>query len=299
MALYSASAGGIDVAALATRTTLQVLAGAQEQFRLRELSVSTDRFDAVKPLLVSLVRQTTAGTMTALTPKLDDPADGTPDATASHSATGEPTTTETLRSWWVPSTQGLFLKEWSLGSEIKVAKAGRLGLLISNQGAATVSPICTMAWEEEARYHTATPGVVATNNAIKTTIQLLAGAQDRMEIVEIGIGFDGSTAVPPAAVKLSRQTTAGSGGTAITPANLDSADGTPAATALHSPTSEPTTTDTVEGTWSVPVNNGNQMTQLPLGDRIIVQKGERIGLVYFLPVASGTPTMRAYIVHKE
>jgi hypothetical protein len=118
------------------------------------------------------------------------------------------------------------------------------------------------------RYVARVSTLAANVGAVKTILQLTAGAADRMQISEIGVSFDGTNAsATPVTVQLVRQTSAGTGGgSAITPVAMNPADGAAHTTAVSGPagawTTEPTAGDVLRE-WRVPPSSG-LVLQFPL-----------------------------------
>jgi hypothetical protein len=129
----------------------------------------------------------------------------------------------------------------------------------------------------------ATAEAIASGTALKTILQIAAGSGgSRPKVKAISITMDSTSATAtPVLVRLQRQTTAGTGGSTVTPVLVEQADGTPNATALKGPagtwTGEPTAGDIVE-TWYVPPTSG-LVLQYPLGDEIVVANSGRIAIV--------------------
>ena len=114
---------------VAKKTLLQVVAAANHRVLVKEISVAfkgTSPTDA--PILVRILRQTTAGTMSALTPVKNNSADTeTLQTTAQHTATVEPTAGDVLMSEEVHPQTGL-LWQATFGGEIIVPGGTRLGI---------------------------------------------------------------------------------------------------------------------------------------------------------------------------
>lgn len=127
----------------------------------------------------------------------------------------------------------------------------------------------------------ATADAVATGTAVKTILQVAAAAQERLVIDELSITFDGTTATAtPVLVQLVAQSTAGTGGTTVTPTEPDQASGTATVTALKGPagtwTAEPTTGDVLRE-WRVPPTSG-LVLQFPLGKQPRSAVGGRLAI---------------------
>lgn len=130
------------------KTLLQVVAAANHRIKIVEWSISFQGITATgAPILVEVLRQTTAGTTSALTPrKLDDSADETLQVTARHDASAEPTDgglvlytelvhPQTGYTWFAP-----------VGREILIGGGDRLGLRVT--AGASIDAIARMVGEE-------------------------------------------------------------------------------------------------------------------------------------------------------
>jgi len=134
----------------------------------------------------------------------------------------------------------------------------------------------------------ATPGteVALTAATAKTVLQILAPTNQRVRITSFGIFFDGSVPnAEPVVVKLVRQTSAGSGMTAVTLVKTGPIAGseTIQTQATHTATSEPTTTDILD-IFEIHPQAGVEKL-FPLGREIIIAGGTRLGLVVTSPAA--------------
>lgn len=150
MGIYSARISGVATASAAAKTIVQVAAGATKRVKIKELGISFDGVDTTKtPVGVDLVRQTTAGTMTALTIVEQEEALEAAIATAQHTATAEPTTTDVLRSWYVSPAGGLLIMQFPLGDEPVVGLSGRLALrAVTVSGSGTPNCSAYIVFEE-------------------------------------------------------------------------------------------------------------------------------------------------------
>lgn len=113
------------------KTLLQIVAATNTRVKIKEWSISFDGIaNTDAPIQVNLVRQTTAGTMSALTPeKLNESDQETLQTTAQHTATAEPTTGNTVMSEQVHPQAG-YTHQARLGSEIIVRGGNRLGISV-------------------------------------------------------------------------------------------------------------------------------------------------------------------------
>jgi hypothetical protein len=122
------------------KTILQLVAASNHRAVIEELSISFKGVVATDPpVLVEIVRQTTAGTMSALTPvkkvSTDDEALQT---TAQHTATAEPTTSDVLKRWEIHPQTGLI---WQArpGDEIVIPGGGRVAVRVTTTVTQTVT----------------------------------------------------------------------------------------------------------------------------------------------------------------
>lgn len=120
--------------------------------------------------------------------------------------------------------------------------------------------------------------LIATSTVAKTILQIVAAANHRVLLGEIGIFFEG--AVPtgtPIKVDLVRQSDAGTGSAAATVIKVDeSTDETLQTTAIKGCTTEPTTTSIV---WTALVHpTAGERWQAPLTEKIPCKGGTRLGL---------------------
>lgn len=140
--------GAVTVSASTPKTLLQVIAPTNQRVKVKRVSVSFNGTSASDPaILVQLLRQTTAGTMTAATPRKDDAGDDeTIQTTAQHTATAEPTASDIIWESYVPAVGGAVVDF----PEPKTIKGGtRLGLKVSPGATpATVSASATIDCEE-------------------------------------------------------------------------------------------------------------------------------------------------------
>ena len=143
----SASVAGVSTGT-ALKTIIQLVAPADQDVALTEWKIGFHGVNnTAEPIKVQLVRQTTAGTMSALTPRIKDGrlTGSTLRTTAQHTATAEPTTTDILDSWTIhPQTSGGW--QWSEKTEIVIGATQRVGLIVT--AANTVACDATLDFEE-------------------------------------------------------------------------------------------------------------------------------------------------------
>jgi len=131
----------------ALKTLLQVTAPTNQRVKVSELSISfKGTSNTAAPIKCDVARQSTAGTMTGLTPtKLDSGVAETIQSTAQHTATSEPTLTANLMTEEV-HPQGAFSWQAPFGGELIVAGGSRIGLAVT--AAADVTASARMTCEE-------------------------------------------------------------------------------------------------------------------------------------------------------
>lgn len=129
------------------KTLLQVVAAPNHAIKINEVSIGFHgTSNTAEPVKVELLRQTTAGTMSALTPvNADDSVADTLDTTAQHTATSEPTAGDILRTWAVHPQTGLVVQAHDL-APIIVGAGDRLGLRVT--AAADVNADAYISFEE-------------------------------------------------------------------------------------------------------------------------------------------------------
>lgn len=135
---------GVGVAAVtpsisfstSTTTLIQIVAPTNQRLVVNELSVSFDGVsNTAKPIQVDVLRQSSAGTMSSLTPVKRNSSDSeTIQSTAQHTSTGEPTAGNILMSEQVHPQTG-YTWQAPFGKEIIVPGGGRLGIRLVTPGA--------------------------------------------------------------------------------------------------------------------------------------------------------------------
>lgn len=118
----------VALAVATVKTVVQVVAPANQRLKVKKWGVSFDGISpTAEPVQVELLRQTTAGTMSALTPVKLVAGSETVQATAQHTATAEPTAGDILDSVEV-HPQGGYVEILPFNQEIEVPGGGRLGI---------------------------------------------------------------------------------------------------------------------------------------------------------------------------
>ena len=129
------------------KTILQLIAAANHRAKVKEVSVSfKGTSGSASPVLVEVVRQTDAGTMSSLTAKkFNEGDDETLQTTGQHTATVEPSGSDVVLSEEV-HPQGGWTWQASFGGEIAVKGGSRLGLRVTAAEDQTV--VGRMVFEE-------------------------------------------------------------------------------------------------------------------------------------------------------
>jgi len=123
-----ATTAEIALTAATAKTVLQIVAAANHKVRVVGWGVFFDGIaSAAEPVQVRLLRQTTAGTMSANTPKKIGTDAETLQTTAQDTATAEPTAGDVLDVVEIHPQSG-YEKILSPGREIKLPGGGRLGI---------------------------------------------------------------------------------------------------------------------------------------------------------------------------
>lgn len=130
-----------------TRTMVWVGAPAARRPKIKRVVVSFDgATPSNEPVKVDLLRQTTAGSMTAGTVVKRDPAEPAALCTVAHSADAEPTPSDILESWYVTPNGGLLDYTYPPGDEPIIASstAGALRATAPDN----VNAIASIYWGE-------------------------------------------------------------------------------------------------------------------------------------------------------
>lgn len=137
----------ITLTAATAKTVLQLVAASNHRVKILEWGVYFSGVSVTaEPVVVTLMRQTTAGTMSALTPaKVDDSLAESIQTTAQHTATVEPTSGDVLERKNIHPQAG-YEKIYPLGGEIKVGGGDRLGIVCT--APAGVDVIAYIKFEE-------------------------------------------------------------------------------------------------------------------------------------------------------
>ncbi|RLF30319.1 MAG: hypothetical protein DRN14_00250 [Thermoplasmata archaeon] len=129
------------------KTLLQLVAAANHRVKVKEISISFDgTSNTAAPILVEVLKQTDAGTMSSLTPvKIDEDGDETLQTTAQHTATAEPSSGNVnMREQVHP--QGGYTWQAPFGGELVINGGDRLGIAVT--AGADVNAVARMIFEE-------------------------------------------------------------------------------------------------------------------------------------------------------
>lgn len=118
----------IALTSATAKTVLQIVAPANQRLKIKGWGVFFDGVSSTaEPVQVRLLRQTTAGTMTALTPVKLGAGSETIQATAQHTATAEPTAGDVLDPIEVHPQSG-YEKQIPPDQRWEVPGGGRVGI---------------------------------------------------------------------------------------------------------------------------------------------------------------------------
>jgi hypothetical protein len=137
----------LPAAVAAFKTILQVVAPAGIILAVQELLISFDGIsNTAEPVQVELLRQTTAGTMSARSPLKTKDTSTALQCTGQENATVEPTAGDILRAYEVHPQAGSIYSFPLPDSEVEVPGGGRLGVRIN--APAAVNCRATLVGEE-------------------------------------------------------------------------------------------------------------------------------------------------------
>lgn len=129
----------VALSAATAKTVIQIIAPSNHRVKILGWGVFFDGTSPTEePVEVELARQSTAGTMSSLTPvKLDDSLAETLQTTAQHTATVEPTTGDVIDIAEVHPQQGYEIR-YPLGQEPIVGGGDRVGIVCTAPSAVNV-----------------------------------------------------------------------------------------------------------------------------------------------------------------
>lgn len=120
--------GQVALVADTAKTVLQLRAATNHMVAVLAVRVSFDGVSATgDPVQIELKRQTTAGTMTAVTARKTRVGGPALQTSGGKNATAEPTDSDILREWEIHPQSGAEIS-LELGAPIEVDSAGRIGL---------------------------------------------------------------------------------------------------------------------------------------------------------------------------
>lgn len=140
MSLFSINVSGESVAASTAETILQGVASASKSVELVRWGISfagTSVTDT--PVLVELLRLTSAGTSSAFTPIKLNPQGDSALMTARTSHTAEPVAGEVIEKHYVTPAGGNLVMQYAPDERVWVAPSGRLGLRVLANDSVNVS----------------------------------------------------------------------------------------------------------------------------------------------------------------
>lgn len=143
MGQHVARISAVAAASAAAKTLVQVATTSTKRILVKSWEVSFDGADSTKtPCLVELLRQTTAGTASALTPVKNDQGSETVISSAQQTFTVEPTAGDILHSVYLSPAGGIFSYQFPLGDEPVVGVSGWIGVRVTTV-AGSGTPNCS------------------------------------------------------------------------------------------------------------------------------------------------------------
>lgn len=128
MKVVATTEGEIALTAATAKTILQIVAPTNQRLALCSFSVAFDGISgSAEPVQVDILRQTTAGTMTAATVVREGVGSETIQTSAQKNATAEPTAGDVLRRYNIHPQTG-YERVFTLDEELLISGGSRLGL---------------------------------------------------------------------------------------------------------------------------------------------------------------------------
>lgn len=144
--ICAANTAEVALSAATAKTVIQVTAPSNQRLRVKKWGVAFDGISTTaEPVQVRLLRQTTAGTMSSLTPVKYSAGAETIQSTAQHTATVEPTASDVLQPLEVHPQAGY---EMLVPFDQPLEMAGGTRLGIECTAPATVNVRAWFVWEE-------------------------------------------------------------------------------------------------------------------------------------------------------
>lgn len=133
MHLYTlAPAADVSLVAATAKTVVQLVTGATRRAKITGLELGfTSTTSTDGPVLVQLMLQTTAGTMSALTPRVLDQSDPAAISTAQSNASAEPTASTVFYEWRITPIGGQLIRLWPFGFEFVMNVSSKVGIVMT------------------------------------------------------------------------------------------------------------------------------------------------------------------------
>lgn len=150
MSIHIVRSAPTVLVASTVRTQVMVIAGAAKRLKVKEWGISFNDTDASHaPILVELYRATTAGTNAAAVVAVNDPGEDAMVATGFQTFSGtEPTGTEAFFTGYVTPAGGLFVMQYPLGDEPKLAVSTRVAIRVTPGASTTCNAVGYIKFEE-------------------------------------------------------------------------------------------------------------------------------------------------------
>lgn len=143
---YCDTEGEVALVAATAKTVLQIAAPTNQRVKVKEWGVFFDGTSAsAEPVVVRVLKQTTAGTMSSCTETKRTPGSETLQVVGQRNASAEPTASDIVDRIEVHPQAG-YEKQFGPGDEIILAGGERLGIECTAPAGVNVS--AKFAWEE-------------------------------------------------------------------------------------------------------------------------------------------------------
>jgi hypothetical protein len=150
MPIYAATTEGEEGLTAATAETLIQLAGATTvRPKIVAWGISFDGTDpTAAPVVVELMRQTTAATGSGAVEVPLDPADPAAQVTARHTITAEGSAGDVIEAYEIHPQGGLVIREYAPGREVVMDDSATSCIAIRATAPAAVNAVAWIHWEE-------------------------------------------------------------------------------------------------------------------------------------------------------
>lgn len=209
---FIAQTSEVSLTTATAKTVLQVIAPLNQRVKILGWGVFFDGTSTTaEPAQIRLLRQTTAGTMSALTPAVQGVYSETLQSTAQHTATVEPTAGNVI-DIAEAHTQGGYEVKYPIGQEPILPSEGRIGIEVTATFSGSLACRAKLICEEGGVIFVVgntTP--ISTGTGLKTIALADAEINQRVKILGWEVSFAGNSVTgEPVTCHLMRTSNAGS-----------------------------------------------------------------------------------------